>query len=102
MHETEKSLSEHKDKLSEADVKAIEEARDALKKSAEGEDKAGHREGVAGVPDQGAEARRGALQGGPGPAGRRGWNAPAAAAERRGESEKDGDEPVDADFEVKA
>jgi len=39
-HETDKQLEEHKDKLSEEDVKAIQDAKEEMKSAAESEDKA--------------------------------------------------------------
>jgi molecular chaperone DnaK len=98
VHETEKSLGEHKDKLSADDVKAIEDARDALQKSAEGEDKAAIEKALQEFQTKAqklgeviykeAQAKQGAEAGTP--------------TEPESEGEKSGDEPVDADFEVKA
>jgi molecular chaperone DnaK len=114
VHETEKALSEHKSKLSEAEVKAIEQSREALKKAAAGEDQAAleaalndfrtkshklgevlykaQQEAAAGA----AGAASGAKAAEPQPeAGQR-----ASGAGRKG-ARDGGDEPVDADFEVK-
>ena len=98
VHETTKSLDEHRSKLPEADVKAIEEARDALKKAAEGEDK----EAIAAALSEfqqkaqklgeviykAQQAEQQAAQEPPQGEG------PAAEGGSK-------DEPVDADFEVK-
>jgi molecular chaperone DnaK len=100
-HETSKQLEEHKDKLTEDDVKAINDAKDEMIKAAEGDDKAtieaalktfqekAQKLGEAIYAQQASEAAAGAE----GPEGAAG---PSAGAE------SDNDEPVDADFEVKA
>ena len=109
VHETEKHLAEHADKLSEEDRQAVEAARDELKKAAEGEDKQAIEKAMADFQTkaqklgeilyqqaqaQGAGAAgAGADPGGPPPGG------PAPGGEAAGGST---DEPVDADFEVKA
>jgi molecular chaperone DnaK len=107
VHETDKSLSEHKSKLPEADVKAIESAKDALKAAAQGDDKAALEKALADFQRAaqklgeivykesqaaGAAAAGGAASGGPQAEGPTGGRGGARAA---------GDEPVDADFEVK-
>ena len=100
VHETDKQVAEHGDKLSDADKAGIESAKEALKKAAEGDDKAAlekalqefqtkaqklgeilYKESAAGG-DAGAAS-------GPGPEPKGSAGAPG------------GDEPVDADFEVK-
>jgi len=101
VHETGKQLEEHKDKLSEQDRKAIEEAREELERAAKGDDKAALENALRNFQTKaqklgevlykqqpGAETSAGAGSGGP--SGR----ATSGSAE--------GDEPVDADFEVKA
>jgi molecular chaperone DnaK len=102
VHETDRQLEEHKDKLSEEDVAAIGAAKVELEEAAKGDDKAaieaamqkfqaaaqklGEAVYAANASDQGPAA--GAAGEAPGAEG-----APAA---------EDDDEPVDADFEVKA
>jgi len=100
-HETDKQLEEHKDKLSEEDVKAIQDAKEEMKSAAESEDKAkieaalqnfqqkAQKLGEAVYAQQQAEQQ--AQQAGPDP------TAGATAGSDGGD-----DEPVDADFEVKA
>ena len=103
VHETAKSLEEHKDKLEDADVTAIEAARDELKQAAESDDKAAIEKALADFQTKAQklgeilykEAQ--AEQGQPGPdAGQ-----PAGPAGPGAGAGSD-DEPVDADFEVKA
>ncbi len=102
IHQTEKSLVEHKDKLEAADVQAIESARDDLKKAAESEDKAAIEKALAEFQTKAQklgevlykEAQAGAsAEGGPGT---------APEGEAAGSGDSGDDEPVDADFEVKA
>jgi molecular chaperone DnaK len=100
VYEVEKQLAEHKAKLSEADVKAVEGARDALKTAATGEDAGALRRALDELQSQArkigaavyqqAGPAAGAAQGAPG-----GAQGPQPAT-------KGPDEPVDADFEVKA
>jgi molecular chaperone DnaK len=114
VHETEKALGEHRSKLSDADVKAIEASRDALKSAAQGDDRAAIEsalndfrtksqklgEVLYKAQQEGAGAAAGA---GPG-AGPHAAEPQADAGARQGGARKgarDGDEPVDADFEVK-
>ena len=102
VYETEKQLSEHKDKIPEADAKAIEEAKDALKKAAEGEDKAAIDQAVQNlqtVAQKLGEAiyKQQQPADGQAPGADAGGPAPDAAGGSDGAS----DEPVDADFEVK-
>ncbi len=96
VHESEKQLTEHGDKLKPEDRTAIESARDDLKKAAEGEDKAA----IQGALDrfqQVAQKLGAAIYQQP-PTGD-GSDAGAAA----GQGEHDtADEAVDADFEVKS
>jgi len=95
-------LSEHEGKLGEADVKAIEAAKEELKAAAQTEDKARIEKAMAAfsakaqklgeivyketakAQGKGAEEPKGASGGGD------------------GKAKGDSDEPVDADFEVKA
>jgi molecular chaperone DnaK len=95
-HETDKQLAEHKDKLSEEDAQAVEAAKAELQKAAEGDDKAAIEAALMAFQQKAqklaeviqAQAQQGAGAG------------PEAAAGATAGS--DGDEPVDADFEVKA
>ena len=103
VHETEKQLREHGDKLSETDRKAIETAKEDLKQAAAGDDKEklqsslqtfqqkAQKLGEAIYAKQGAGAGGDAAPGGT-PSGGGGTTGGAPG----------GDEPVDADFEVKA
>ncbi len=104
VHQTEKSLEEHKDKLDEADVKAIEAARDDLKKAAEGDDKAALEKALSEFQTKAqklGEVLYREAQAGAGAGGAAGPEA-AAGDEPAGASDGSDDEPVDADFEVKA
>jgi molecular chaperone DnaK len=95
-HETDKQLAEHKDRLSEEDAQAVEAAKAELQKAAEGDDKAAIEAALMAFQQKAqklaeviqAQAQQGAGAG------------PEAAAGATAGS--DGDEPVDADFEVKA
>jgi molecular chaperone DnaK len=100
VHETEKSLNEHRAKLAEADVKAIEIARDELKKAATGEDKDALQRALAEFQTKAqklGEVVYKASQAGAGAP------PPSGAAGDDGGKKSSGspDEPVDADFEVK-
>ena len=103
VHETEKSLTEHKDKLEEADLKAIEDAKEELKKAAEGDDKAKLQ---AALEDFQTKAQKlgeilykEAQEKGEAPGGGGATPPPSGGS---GGGEAGGDEPIDADFEVKA
>ena len=103
VYETEKQITEHKDKLSEEDIKAIEDAREELKKAAEGDDKArieaalkefqtkAQKLGEIIYQEAAQQQAQQETQGAPGDAG--GAPGPGTGA--------GSDEPVDADFEVK-
>ena len=101
VHEADKQLGEHRAKLAEADVKAIEGARDRLKEAAKGEDKQALTNALAGL--QTALQKIGELvykaqgAGAPPPPGAEAQQAPGGPSSKSGA----GDEPVDADFEVK-
>ncbi|NUP95662.1 MAG: molecular chaperone DnaK [Planctomycetaceae bacterium] len=98
VHETDKSLAEHGSKLPEADVKAIEAAKEHLKEAAKGDDKVAIEKALA-------EFQRAAQKLGEmlykeqqaSAAGPQAGANPGAGKEQA----KGGDEPVDADFEVK-
>ncbi len=105
LHLTEKELGEHRSKVPADDAQAIEDAREALKKAKDGEDKdaiqralsdlqlKAQKLGEAVYREQQAASSAGAAgsAGAPGSEG--------AGSEPAGE--KGRDEPVDADFEVK-
>jgi molecular chaperone DnaK len=104
VYETEKQLGEHGDKLEEADRKAIEDAKEALKTAVAGEDKAALENALRELQSkaqklgeiiykQSTEAQQDAQAQG----AEHGAGATAGATA----GAKDGDEPVDADFEVK-
>ena len=99
-HETAKQLEEHKDKLAEADRKAIEEAAEALEKAAQGNDKA-KIEAALQTFQQKAQKLGEVLYAQSQQAGE---GAPGAGAASQGQAtgSDGGDEPIDADFEVKA
>jgi len=109
VHETEKHLAEHRSKLADADAKAIESARDTLRAVLKKDDASKAELETAFNAFQAAAQKLGQViyqQGqqaagaapGAGPAG------PGAAGGPGGptRSEPGSDEPVDADFEVKA
>jgi molecular chaperone DnaK len=105
VHDTEKQLEEHRSKLSDADAKAIEEAKDALAKAAESGDKDAIQKALGELSQKAQklgeavykaeQAAQGGSSGGPGADADDG--APASGADGGSEN----DEPVDADFEVK-
>ncbi len=106
VHETDKQVAEHADKLSDDDKKAIADAKEELTKAAESEDKAKIEAALQNFQQKAQklgeilykeaaekqQAEGGAAAGGPAPEG----------GPTGGKSDKGGDEPVDADFEVKA
>jgi molecular chaperone DnaK len=99
VYETEKQLNEHRDKVPEDDAKAIDEAKEALKTAAAGEDKAAIEKAVSEL--QAAAQKLGeAIYKEQQAAGDAQPGADAADQAPTGENSGD-DEPVDADFEVK-
>ncbi|HJP01159.1 MAG TPA: molecular chaperone DnaK [Planctomycetota bacterium] len=100
LHETKNQLEEHGDKLGEEDVKAIEGATEELKKAAEGDDKEAIEAALLEFQQKAqklgeaiyAKAQAEQQEAGAG-------EAPGAP---EGGDDGAGDEPVDADFEVKA
>jgi len=94
VHMTDKQLEEHGDKLEAADKAAIEASKEALKKAAEGSDKAAIEKALADFQTKAqklgevvyAEQQQAQQAGG---------------AEGDASEKADADEPVDADFEVK-
>jgi molecular chaperone DnaK len=109
LHQAEKSIQEHKDKLPAADLEAIESAKAGLKKAIEGGTKEGLKQAVdefqAKLTKLGEVVYKAqqAGAGGPSSAGAGPTGGPAAAGPGgRGANPPNPDEPVDADFEVKA
>jgi len=98
VHETEKSLAEHKDKLSESDLKAIETAKEALKTAAKGEDKAAIEAALQTFQQKAQKLGEVLYKEQQAAAGQSAPPPPSGPAAGDG---KDSDEPVDADFEVK-
>ena len=97
LHETDKQLAEHKDKLEEADVQAIESAKEALAKAAEGEDKAAIEAAMSEFQQKAMKLGEAVY------AKQQAESAPQPGPEAAPASESGSDdEPVDADFEVKA
>ncbi len=102
LYETDKQLAEHKSKLSDADVKAIEEAKEKLKQAAKSDDKARLEAALKDFQTQAQklgevlyrqQQQQQAPPSGPPPGAR--------PAEGPGPAASGDDEPVDADFEVK-
>jgi molecular chaperone DnaK len=100
VHETEKSLNEHRSKLGEADAKAIETARDELKKAAVGDDKDALQRALANFQTKAQKLGEIIYK-----ASQPGAGAPPPSGGPSGDGAKQSsgapDEPVDADFEVK-
>jgi molecular chaperone DnaK len=95
VHETNKSLEEHKSKLEPTDLAAIEAARDALQKAAQGDDKAALQKAL--TEFQAKAQKLGEVLYKDQQAKQGGGQPPPPA----GPAGSDSDEPVDADFEVK-
>jgi len=98
VHQTDKHLEEHGEKLGEDEVKAIREAGEELKKTAEGDDAEAIQKGLEEFAQK--SQKLGELlyaQAQP-----EGAEAPGPEAAPGGEAGGGDDEPVDADFEVKA
>jgi molecular chaperone DnaK len=96
IYQTEKQLAEHRGKLAEPDAKAIEEARDSLKKAKEGDDQAAIQRSLTDLQVKAqklGEAIYRQTASASGPTGE--------AGSEGGGGTKASDEPVDADFEVK-
>jgi len=96
VHETDKQLEEHRSKLSDSDVEAIEQAKEKLKKAAAGDDKGAIEKAMHDFQKKAQklgeaiyQQQQQASSGAPGP-------------EPSGGGDGSGDEPVDAGFEVKA
>jgi molecular chaperone DnaK len=99
IHEIEKSLAEHRAKLPEADAKAIESSRDALREALKGEDKAKIEGALNAFHSAGQRLGQVVYQ--QQQAGAAGGSGGAEAGPREAPGGKGSDEPVDADFEVK-
>lgn len=98
VHQTDKHLEEHGEKLGEDEVKSIREAGEELKKTAEGDDAEAIQKGLEEFAQK--SQKLGELlyaQAQP-----EGAEAPGPEAAPGGEAGGGDDEPVDADFEVKA
>ncbi|MFN0008938.1 MAG: molecular chaperone DnaK [Planctomycetota bacterium] len=100
IHTTEKQLAEHRSKLPEADASAIEAATEALKKAKDGEDRNAIQRALTELATKAQKLgeaiyKQSAPQGG-------GETPPGAKSGGGPEAPKSSDEPVDADFEVKA
>ena len=106
VHETDKQLGEHGDKLSDEDKQAIEEAKEELKAAAQGDDKARIESALSTFQQKAqklGEILYAQQQAEAGAAGGPAGGGEAPGPEASGGSKGDGgDEPVDADFEVKA
>jgi len=98
IHEIEKSLAEHRSKLAEADAKAIEGGRDALREALKGEDKAKIEAALESFRTAAQRLGQVIYQQQQQQAGAPG---PGAGPEQAPPGKKGSDEPVDADFEVK-
>jgi molecular chaperone DnaK len=101
-YEIDKQLAEHGGKLAEADRKAIESAREALKAASAGEDAEALRRALSDLQLK-AQKLGQAVYGQPGGQAAPGAaSGPAAGASPGAQKGGGSDEPVDADFEVKA
>jgi molecular chaperone DnaK len=109
IHTVEKQIADNKEKLPADVVSSVESARDALKKAAEGSDKDALQRALSefqtkaqaigeAIYKQQAAGASGAAGGGPQPSG----EGHAGAGTSGGGKTAGSDEPVDADFEVKA
>ena len=107
VHQTERQLEEHKDKLSEEDRKEIESAKEALQAAAQGDDKGAIERALAEFQKRAQklgeliyqqQAGQAGAAGAAGAAGGKG----GPSGPTQGAGAPDGDEPVDADFEVKS
>ena len=98
VHQTDKHLEEHGEKLGEDEVTSIREAGEELKKVAEGDDAQAIQAGLEEFAKK--SQKLGELL--YAQAGAEGAEAPGPEAAPDGDSGEGGDEPVDADFEVKA
>ena len=100
VHQTERQLEEHKDKLSDADRTEIQSAKDALQAAAQGDDKAAIERALAEFQKRAQKLGEVLYQQQAGQAGGADAKGGPSGA-NQGAGAPDGDEPVDADFEVK-
>jgi len=98
VHQTEKHLEEHGEKLGEDEVKSIREAGEELRKTAEGDDAEAIQKGLEAFAQKSQKLGEILYADAQSEAGA----APAPDAGAEGDPGEGGDEPVDADFEVKA
>jgi molecular chaperone DnaK len=101
VHQTENQLAEHGDKLSPDDKKAIEDAKEELKKAAEGDDKA-RIEAAMQTFQQKAQKLGEVLYAQQQQQQQQGQPDGEQPSQQEGKSGSGQDEPVDADFEVKS
>ena len=99
VHQTEKQLEEHADKLGEEDLAAINTAKEELVAAAAGEDKAAIEQALQNF--QTKAMKLGEILQAEQQAGQPGA-APEGAPQGPSGGDEDSDEPVDADFEVKS
>ncbi|MCK6448606.1 MAG: molecular chaperone DnaK [Planctomycetes bacterium] len=106
LHESEKSLREHKDKLDSGTIAGIEAAREELKKALSGEDRAAIQrtfdelnQRLQKIGEKIYQAQQAQSAGGPGAGGAS--DAHAGGGQPGGGRKSEGDEPVDAEYEVK-
>ncbi|MEO0650821.1 MAG: molecular chaperone DnaK [Planctomycetota bacterium] len=99
--EAEKQLEEHQDKLDEADVAAINEAKEKLKTTAEGDDKAAIEAALQEFQQKAQKLGEILYKQAQEEQAAGGAEGAAAGATAGASADDDSDEPVDADFEVK-
>ena len=98
IHLTEKELSEHRSKISDVDAKAIEEAKDALSKAKDGDDKDAIQRAIADLQTKAQKLGEAIYR----EQQQQQQASAAGGAQTQGSAgPKGSDEPVDADFEVK-
>ncbi len=101
VYQTEKQVEEHKDKLPEADAKAILEAKEELKKAAEGEDKARIEAALQNFQQKAQKLGEILYKSQQGEGADAAPGGPGQPSSESKSGEAGDDEPVDADFEVK-
>jgi molecular chaperone DnaK len=95
LHSTEKELAEHRSKISEADAKAIDAARESLQKAKDGEDKDAIQRALTELQQKAQKLGEAVYK------EQQAAASGAAGAPTEPAGPKASDEPVDADFEVK-
>ena len=98
IHETDKQLGEHKDKLSEEDVKEIEAAKEELATAAQSDDKDKIEAALQTFQQKAQKLGQAVYEASQAEGGAQ----PGAGPEATAGGEASDDEPVDADFEVKS